>query len=74
MAERRHAAFRVVVDAARCDGFGICVLRCPDLISLDEWGYAGAADASSSEAKVYRRARRAAAACPEGAISIREVG
>jgi ferredoxin len=71
MAERRPTAFRVVVDAARCDGYGICVLRCPELLSLDEWGYAGAADNDESDAKVFRRARRAAAACPEGAISIR---
>lgn len=66
-------SFRIVVDAARCDGYGICALRCPDLITLDEWGYAGAARSESLDARLYKRARRAVVACPEGAISIIEV-
>jgi ferredoxin len=63
------APVRLVLDAARCDGHGICVLRCPELITLDEWGYAGVDSGAVPDARVLRRARRAAAACPARALS-----
>ncbi|HUY21588.1 MAG TPA: ferredoxin [Acidimicrobiales bacterium] len=60
---------RLVVDAARCDGHGICALRCPELVTLDEWGYAGVDPGTVPDGRVLRRARRAAAACPAQALS-----
>ncbi|MDA8268206.1 MAG: ferredoxin [Actinomycetota bacterium] len=65
---------RLVVDAARCDGHGICVLRCPELVSLDRFGFAAVDGAVIAAAAVLRRARRAVAACPEGALAIVEAG
>ncbi len=65
---------RLVVDAARCDGHGICVLRCPELVSLDRFGFAAVDGAAITAAAMLRRARRAAAACPEGALTIVEAG
>ncbi len=59
---------RLVIDAARCDGHGICVLRCPDLISLDEWGYARVDPTPTASAMTTRRARRAVLACPANAL------
>jgi len=61
---------RLVVDAARCDGHGICVLRCPELVRLDRWGFAGVDPAPIDDARLARRALRAVAACPNGALSV----
>ena len=61
---------RLVVDMARCEGHGICALVCPELITLDEYGYAGVDAGAVPDARVMRRARRAVAACPERALSL----
>ena len=64
------AGVRLVVDAARCDGHGICALRCPDLVALDQWGFARVDGQGVVERAAERRARRAVAACPVGALSL----
>jgi ferredoxin len=61
---------RLVIDASLCDGHGICALRCPELISLDEWGYAHVAMTRVDSERLATRARRAAAACPVGALRV----
>ena len=66
----RRRAWRLVLDSAKCDGHGICALRCPDRVSLDAWGFAGVEDPGPLNGGVLRRARRAVAACPEGALSL----
>ncbi len=64
------SSVRLAVDAARCDGHGICALRCPELITLDEWGFAGVEPGPVADRRVLRRARRAVAACPDRALSL----
>jgi ferredoxin len=66
--------FRLVVDAARCDGHGICALRCPELVTLDEWGYAAVEEGAVTSAPTLRRARRALSACPERALTLVKTG
>ena len=66
----RAAPVRLALDAARCDGHGICALRCPELVSLDRFGFASVDGAAIESATVRRRALRAAAACPEGALAV----
>ena len=66
-------SWKLVVDGTRCDGHGICVLHCPDLVTLDEWGYAGVERAVIDSHALMRRARRAVAACPERALALRQV-
>jgi ferredoxin len=65
-----NVPLRLVLDETKCDGHGICTLRCPELISIDEWGYA----VVSSEPIVRRRtlthATRAMRACPESALTL----
>lgn len=61
---------RLIVDGSRCDGRGICALCCPDRITLDKWGYARVDSQPIEHASVLARARRAVAACPEGALTL----
>lgn len=65
-----HGAARLALDGTRCDGHGICALRCPERIALDQWGYAVVADDPIVEPRTLARARRAAAACPAGALAL----
>jgi len=62
--------WKLTLDSTRCSGHGICVLHCPDLVTLDEWGFAGVDRTPFRNAAVLRRARRAAAACPESALAL----
>ena len=61
---------RLVLDGSRCDGRGICALCCPERISLDQWGFARVDSEPIGRDAVLTRARRAVAACPEGALSL----
>ena len=60
---------RLVFDAARCDGHAICALRCPELFSLDDWGYAAVDTLPAPTQEIADRARRAARSCPNGALT-----
>jgi ferredoxin len=64
---------RLVLDAARCDGHGICALRCPDRVFLDQWGYAAVDPTPLEGRRMNRRARNVVAACPNGALAIASV-
>ncbi len=64
------SAQRLVLDAARCDGHGICALRCPDRVSLDQWGYAAVDPAPLEAGRMTKRAKNVAAACPKQALRI----
>jgi ferredoxin len=64
---------RLVLDAARCDGHGICALRCPDRVSLDQWGYATVDPAPVEPGRMTRRALNVVAACPKGALHLAPV-
>jgi len=63
---------RLAIDAARCDGHGICALRCPELVSLDQWGFARVEGKTVTGRGAVRRARRAVASCPARALSVLE--
>jgi ferredoxin len=61
---------RLVLDASRCNGHGLCALLCSERISLDEWGYAAVDRSPFHSRGTLRRARRAAAACPAAALAV----
>jgi ferredoxin len=61
---------RLALDAARCDGHGICALRCPDRVSLDQWGYAAVDPTPIEGRRMMRRARNVVAACPNDALAL----
>jgi ferredoxin len=63
---------RIVVDMTRCEGSGMCALLFPDLIDLDRYGFPVVLDVDLKRDGDVRRARRAARACPHGALSLLE--
>ena len=54
------------LDAARCDGVGMCALVAPDLVTLDRWGFP-VLD-SAADPSLVRQAKAAARACPHRAL------
>lgn len=71
-ADTRPVAFRLIFDAALCDGHGMCSLRFPDRITLDFWGYAVCDPAPFDDPKLRAKAQVAVRCCPEGALRIAE--
>ncbi|QNE23921.1 ferredoxin [Streptomyces sp. INR7] len=60
---------KLLLDSTRCQGYGLCQEPAPDLVELDEWGYArlialvvppGAED----------EARSCAESCPNSALRL----
>ncbi|HUY30290.1 MAG TPA: ferredoxin [Acidimicrobiales bacterium] len=61
---------RLQLDGARCDGHGICSLRCPERVALDEWGFAVVDPTPISGRASVARAVRACNACPADALTV----
>jgi len=61
-----------VVNPIACDGHGICAELVPEMIVLDDWGFP-VVNAAPIPAGLEAHARRAVAACPTLALSIRDV-
>ncbi len=59
---------RLRLDGAACTGHGICALRCPDRIALDQWGFPHVDPAPLTSRGEHTRARLAVAACPARAL------
>ena len=60
----------VTVDRRRCCGYAICVGICPEVYELDGDGLAQVRP-GSVRLELHEPARRAAASCPEEAITVR---
>lgn len=63
------SGLEIVVDAARCCGYGICADICPDVYSLDERGFVKVA--GPVPAGLETAAREAAEACPGEVLHVR---
>jgi len=61
---------RLAVDPIACRAHGLCAERLPDLVRLDEWGYA-ILDVRPLRPEHRRRARAAVKACPTLALRLR---
>jgi ferredoxin len=61
------------IDPTRCRGHAVCALFFADGVDLDQWGFGQVAVPVVERPADVRRARRAAAACPNGALVVREV-
>ncbi len=62
----------VRIDPTRCRGHAICALFFAEGIELDRWGYGRVLETSPGDARSIKRARRAAAACPNDAVVVFE--
>jgi len=56
------------IDAASCDGVGICAVVAADLIHLDQWGFPVISE--TADPQLLKQARRAARACPHRALRV----
>jgi len=65
---------RVHINPVLCRGHAICALFFSDGIDLDRWGYGRVMDAVAEDDRSVRRAYRAAAACPNGAVEVVQLG
>ncbi len=60
------------IDPILCRGHAICALFYSDGVDLDQWGFGKVVLAVAESPRDVRRAHRAAAACPNGALVVRE--
>jgi ferredoxin len=65
-------AFRVHVDAEKCQGHNRCYAIAPDLFDLDDLGMSSAAGDGAVPQDRLTQARLAVTNCPEYAISLTE--
>ncbi len=64
----------LLVDPERCRGHGICCLLAPELIDLDDWGYAQVLKSQPLSSDELKSASRAVAGCPARALSLVQEG
>ena len=60
---------KLLLDATRCQGYGLCQEPAPELIDLDEWGYAQVRETTVPEGG-EEAAAAAVAACPNSALRL----
>jgi ferredoxin len=63
---------RIRIDPILCRGHAICALFFSDGVDLDQWGFGKVTVVDVDSPRDVRRARRAAAACPNGAFVVTE--
>ncbi|MEU6944597.1 ferredoxin [Streptomyces sp. NPDC046182] len=62
---------KLLLDSTRCQGYGLCQEPAPDLVELDEWGYAKViALVVPSGPEAAARARACAESCPNSALRV----
>ncbi|MBL1082643.1 ferredoxin [Streptomyces actinomycinicus] len=60
---------KLLLDATRCQGYGLCQEPAPELIDLDEWGYAQTR-ATEVPPGGEEAAAAAVSACPNSALRL----
>jgi ferredoxin len=60
---------KLLLDSTRCQGYGLCQESAPELIDLDEWGYAQPRGTTVPE-DGEEAAAAAVAACPNSALRL----
>ncbi|MEU3277141.1 ferredoxin [Streptomyces antibioticus] len=58
---------KLLLDSTLCQGYGLCQESAPELVDLDEWGYARLR-ATDVPPDTEDKARDAVAACPQAAL------
>ncbi|MFI9052062.1 ferredoxin [Streptomyces sp. NPDC053427] len=60
---------KLLLDSTRCQGYGLCQEPAPELIDLDEWGYAQVRGNDVPQGG-EEAAADAVAACPNSALRV----
>ncbi len=63
---------RIIVDSEKCEGHNRCYSLAPELVDVDDYGYATAIGDGTVSPDLEEKARLAADNCPEFAITIEE--
>jgi len=62
----------VRIDPTLCRGHAICALYLLEGVEIDRWGFGRVVQPTAVSRRAVRRALRAAAACPNGAVVIED--
>lgn len=63
-------AFRLTIDAARCQGHNRCFAIAPELVEIDDYGTAKAKGDGAVPEALLDKARLAVKNCPEHAVRL----
>jgi ferredoxin len=63
---------RIRIDPVKCEGFGPCNDVIPEVIKLDEWGYALVEGGGEVPPGLEDKAREAVVTCPVHAVMVEE--
>ncbi len=63
---------RIRVDADKCEGHNRCYALAPELLEVDDYGYAKEIGDGAVPVELEEKARLAAKNCPEYAITLEE--
>jgi ferredoxin len=66
----KASGWRLLVNADRCQGHNRCYLLLPDLIELDDHGFASVKDDGAVPEAMLEKARLAVRNCPEFALRL----
>jgi len=61
---------KLVLDSTACQGYGLCQQAAPDLVDLDDWGYAGLVGDGAVPGDRGDHAHEAAQVCPAKALRV----
>ena len=61
---------KLVLDQTACQGYGMCQEAAPDLVDLDDWGYAGLIGDGAVPGDQQGQAREAESVCPVAALKV----
>jgi ferredoxin len=61
---------KLVLDSTACEGYGLCQQVAPDLVDLDDWGYAGLIGDGAVPGALGDRAHAAVEVCPAQALRV----
>lgn len=63
---------KLVLDSTACQGYGLCQQAAPDLVDLDDWGYAGLLVDGALPADQHDHAHDAVSSCPARALRVQK--
>jgi len=61
---------KLVLDQTACQGYGMCHEAAPDLLDLDDWGYAGLIADGAVADHQRGQAEEAVSVCPVAALRV----